>query len=1067
MAKELRISNSPEEEKLSIPRNRVPMFTFNTIKKGESFLHLKPYQQQQIEGTPTNELKVAIPDSQSIQEKGFPCRQCSRSFSTKTGRTNHENAHARKKRDESPALAPTAEVTSIDVERKLTSHSPPDQAEVPVWGKQSKEDLRQIADSMYEEIVFFRKNLFLLPSGKAGKDYIEEMTRLINFWNNQSEDFSASSMKLLMCMPSILLQKTHARSKAKEHSETLARRLNTWKEGDFDKLLRETREIQKRLPRVEASRTKDKNKPITLFTKHMLKGNISAAIRTLEDTASSGVLQPTGDVINTLKSLHPNANEHTDDRIISNKEIVPVDPIIFEFIDGTMIREAAIKTKGAAGPSGQDADQWRRILASKNYGKYSSDLREAMACMLKTICRQEVDVERRSIEAVLACRLIPLDKNPGVRPIGIGEVMRRIFGKVLINTIKPDILKATGSVQVCAGQQAGCEAAVHAINQLFQEDETDGVILVDAANAFNSINRRSLLHNIKIFCPAMAQYIHNCYHRPSRLFLMGGKEIASQEGTTQGDPTAMPAYAIGLMPLLEILQEGLLTQEVKNAAYADDLAGTGKLHALKKWWDDVNDLGPLLGYNPKASKSYLIVKREKLEEAIEIFKDTGINITVDGHKYLGGFIGQKGGQQEYVKKLIAKWQAEIQTLSDIARSEPHLAYCAFVGGYVNKFTYYLRVMPKIEEFLKPLDEVINKHFIPSITENHHCSAEERLLLSLPVRMGGLAIPILSSLAKEEYQNSRELTRKFSQDIIEQKPGYDVDNREAKLEIKRRRKEGRTTTLENLRRQMTPQELKANDLAQAKGASNWLTTLPLISESFNLSKREFFDAIAVRYRWNMKHLPSTCACGKPFSVDHALSCPKGGFIYQRHNTLRDTIAQMLNQVTHDVAIEPMLEPITGERLNKGAITTDNARADISAGGFWVRGQRAFFDVKVFNAYALRYTTQSLKSAFASNEREKKRNYNERIIKVDHGSFTPLIFSMNGGMGVEAEHFFRALANLISDKSDACTSHTMSWIRTKVSFALTRSVVTCIRGTRTLKPNLRFDEIDLLNNHILKS
>jgi len=177
--------------------------------------------------------------------------------------------------------------------------------------------------------------------------------------------------------------------------------------------------------------------------------------------------------------------------------------------------------------------------------------------------------------------------------------------------------------------------------------------------------------------------------------------------------------------------------------------------------------------------------------------------------------------------------------------------------------------------------------------------------------------------------------------------------------------------------------------------------------------------------------------------------------------------MLNQVTHDVAIEPMLEPITGERLNKGAITTDNARADISAGGFWVRGQRAFFDVKVFNAYALRYTAQSLKSAFASNEREKKRNYNERIIKVDHGSFTPLIFSMNGGMGVEAEHFFGALANLLADKTDSHASQTKNWIRTKISFALTRSVVTCIRGTRTLKkPNLRFDEIDLLNNNILK-
>ena len=108
---------------------------------------------------------------------------------------------------------------------------------------------------------------------------------------------------------------------------------------------------------------------------------------------------------------------------------------------------------------------------------------------------------------------------------------------------------------------------------------------------------------------------------------------------------------------------------------------------MKKWWDDVNDLGPLLGYNPKASKSYLIVKKEKFEEAKMLFKGTGINITVEGHKYLGGFIGQDSCKKDYVKKLIAKWQTELLTLSDIARSEPHLAYCAFVGGYVNKFTY--------------------------------------------------------------------------------------------------------------------------------------------------------------------------------------------------------------------------------------------------------------------------------------------------------------------------------------------------------------------------------------------
>ena len=171
--------------------------------------------------------------------------------------------------------------------------------------------------------------------------------------------------------------------------------------------------------------------------------------------------------------------------------------------------------------------------------------------------------------------------------------------------------------------------------------------------------------------------------------------------------------------------------------------------------------------------------------------------------------------------------------------------------------------------------------------------------------------------------------------------------------------------------MNENELRANDLAQKKAASNWLTALPLQNENFHLSKREFFDAIATRYRWSMKYLPVTCACSKSFTIDHALSCPKDGFVYQRHNELRDTLPAMIDEVCQDVKIEPDLESLTGEQLNKGAIGTDGARSDISARGFWVRGQRAFFDIRVFNSYAQRYSTQSLKSSFTLNENEKKR------------------------------------------------------------------------------------------------
>ena len=102
---------------------------------------------------------------------------------------------------------------------------------------------------------------------------------------------------------------------------------------------------------------------------------------------------------------------------------------------------------------------------------------------------------------------------------------------------------------MCAGQPAGCEAATHAMNDIFEEEETDAILLVDASNAFNALNRAVMLHNIKYLCPSMAIYIRNCYSTSSRLFV-AGKEILSSEGITQGDPVAMPVYAVGISSII-------------------------------------------------------------------------------------------------------------------------------------------------------------------------------------------------------------------------------------------------------------------------------------------------------------------------------------------------------------------------------------------------------------------------------------------------------------------------------------------------------------------------------------
>ena len=217
------------------------------------------------------------------------------------------------------------------------------------------------------------------------------------------------------------------------------------------------------------------------------------------------------------------------------------------------------------------------------------------------------------------------------------------------------LFDASGSLQVCAGHKSGSEAAIHAMRELFEHDNSDAVLLIDASNAFNSLNRAAALHNIRILCPSIATYAINTYREPARLFIVGGQELKSSEGATQGDPLAMSLYAISLQPLITRLQ-------VKSAAsqcwYADDASGCGSLGDVKTWWDELMVSGPPLGYFPNPQKCWLIVKPEKERPAKEIFSETTINITTEGRKHLGAALGSRDFFEEYVDEKVEEWVAQ-------------------------------------------------------------------------------------------------------------------------------------------------------------------------------------------------------------------------------------------------------------------------------------------------------------------------------------------------------------------------------------------------------------------------
>ena len=114
--------------------------------------------------------------------------------------------------------------------------------------------------------------------------------------------------------------------------------------------------------------------------------------------------------------------------------------------------------------------------------------------------------------------------------------------------------------------------------------------------------------------------------------------------------------------------------------------------------------------------------------------------------------------------------------------------------------------------------------------------------------------------------------------------------------------------------------------------------------YNVNKKEFRDAIKLRYHWEIAETPMICTCGVHFSMDHAIVCQRDGFIIQHHNELRDLEAEMRRLVCNDLEVEPVLQEVTRETLNHGTNKAPDARLDIHAQAFWERQRSAFFDIR---------------------------------------------------------------------------------------------------------------------------
>ena len=375
----------------------------------------------------------------------------------------------------------------------------------------------------------------------------------------------------------------------------------------------------------------------------------------------------------------------------------------------------------------------------------------------------------------------------------------------------------------------------------------------------------------------------------------------------------------------------------------------------------------------------------------------------------------------------------------------------------------MRSIDSPSSLFQPLEDAIHQELIPALTGREPNSPEERKLLALPVRHGGLNICNPVEMTETELMGSKSISAPLTEMITSQTNIRDFTKpqlQNAKRVLHQQKRERNSIATQETKEQLPQHLQRAMELASEKGASTWLTALPLQDQGFNLNKGEFQDALALRYGWQIKNLPHHCICGKSFSTNHAMTCHHGALPTIRHNEIRDLTANWLSEVYHDVEKEPPLMPLTGETIVPlTANRRDDARADIRARGFWGRQQSAFFDVRVFHPNAPSYRNQSIPTAYRRQEQTKKLEYGDRIRQIEMASFTPLVFSTSGGMGREATAFYKRLADLISNKRNTTYSKAIAWIRCNLAFSLIRSAIMCIRGSRSTSHRVPDSSIEL--------